>query len=241
MTKIFLDNLQNIANKYEFELIIAEKRYPSLKKKENDRILTVGVGDIFEKKVFSIGCNLLFCIIETHFQSIEEDWTANWNPTIKQFNHTSMLEYEFGRSIYDKLPLNLEKPESVFLIIELIEKFFKQDALPFFNYWEDIRTIIPWLESDYNNFMAMNKVFGNNALLKKCITWYQTSHPEYEKFKMYHKNRLHSLLKKQPNNVNLKKSNKIFNEVLESLEKLQPKFSWDANYLKFRPFKSLDA
>ena len=182
---------------FTFLLIVIQR----IEKKVEDRVLTIGVGDLLEMKIHSIGYHIMFASIESLIQNIEDDWNHNWNPTVKQYIHSSLTGHEFGKGIYgSKVPLSISNEDDLFNASELITQFYRQDALPFFNYWKDIRVFLPWLELEYDDLNGLNLVFLRDSVLKKIIIWYLTSHPHYEKFAQHHKDRLEKKLVKDSNN-----------------------------------------
>jgi hypothetical protein len=240
--ELFAKKLKDIECLEEYDYFISSGRYPTFRKIEGDRVLTIGVGDLAEMKIHSIGCHIIFASIESVIQNIDQEWNKDWKPTIKQYIHTSLTGHEFGKGIYDLiLPLSVMDEDDLIKGNELVSQFYKQDALPFFNYWKDIRVLLPWLELDYDDFAGMNKVFLQDSVLKKLIVWYLTSHPYYEDFVEYHESRLEEILAKQSKNLIVKKGLKRLREVRTKIELTKPIYQWSPEYLKPIEYKSQEA
>jgi hypothetical protein len=234
----FANKLKDIECINDFDYFISSGRYPTFRKIEGDRVLTVGVGDLAEMKIHSIGCHIIFASIESIIQNSDQEWDKDWKPTITQYVHTSLTGHEFGKEIYGSMvPLSIMDQNDLVKGSELVCKFYKQDVLPFSNYWKDIRVLLPWLELDYDDFAGMNKVFGQDSILKKIIVWYLTSHPYYGDFVEYHEDRLKGILAKQSKNAIVNKGLKRLKEIRAKIELSEPMYQWSAEYLNPNEYK----
>jgi len=231
--EVFINHLKNVECFNDYDFFISSNRYPTFRKKVEDRVLTIGVGDLLEMKIHSIGCHIMFASIESLIQNIDDDWNLNWSPTVKQYIHSSLTGHEFGKGIYgSRVPLSILNENDLFGVTEILTQFYHQDAMPFFNYWGDIRVFIPWLELDYDDINGLNRVFLRDSVLKKIIVWYLTSHPYYERFAQHHEERLKKKLVMEPNNTVIKKRIKRLKTIRTRLEISDPLYQWNPNYLK---------
>lgn len=117
-----------------------------------------------------------------------------------------------------------------------MELYITQDAIPFFDYWTDIRVFLPHIEGPYYD-RRITQLLSNWALTKLYI-WYNTSHPEYDDFFEFLIARKKSRIQNEPDRK--EELEKALNEILDldlQLRKSPPLYDWDPAYLIKKEFK----
>lgn len=200
---------------------------------ENEKVLKgIFLGSIDDMLTTNIIASIEFkeieIILDTKYKIGQGNSTINININKHLFNHT------IGEGILEKLPIALDTVEGVDNACSLIQTYIEQEALPFFNYWQDIRDFIPFLETDDINFLS--NIFAGDALFKKIIIWKLCSHPQYNEFITKKTVALAKRLNEIPNDKFFKNSYNRFLKLLKTLEKTKPLYEWDETYLIQKPF-----
>ncbi len=210
--------------------------------KEDELVFrSVIVGEV-DKEEVGFGASVTFKLIESIVSKKKiEDW-VNDRPSssIRMYNHDKLLGYESFKGFFDE-PINLSNVPLESLL-EMTEKAIKQDLIPFFEYWDNITVLLPWLEienNDPNRALKLSNLFGSNGLYKKLVVWYLSRHPKYEDYKNFHVERYKQAIVSAPNNKKYKKSFEEFERLVKRLEKTSPLYEWDDSYLTPKPFKGV--
>ena len=218
-----------------FEII---SQFPLLvlcKKSDNGNFQEIVLADLENRKI-----NNLFGAI--HIHQIESLVKPNYKPykdggTIRIGKHYKLFnKYPARTRILEQLPIMLENPKNLEKAGDLIKTFIYEDAFPFFEYWQDIRDFIPFLENDDMIYVAWD-VFSGEAMYQKMTVMWLCNHPRYEDFKEASLNSIQSRLEKDPENNNLKKALNNTFRFLKRLEKTKPLYEWDESFLEKKPFK----
>lgn len=197
------------------------------KKNENQVIQTLILANLQFSKIEHLTCY-------NAIGQIEEIFNPKGNPcdakTIDLKNHCALFNIAPLIGIKEYFPLDLSDSSNLPRATELIAKFIRQDAQPFFEYWQDIRDFLPFLESEDDHFIA-NKLFSGSGVHKKLIIWWLCSHPKYNEYKQKRITKIETMLEKNNGDSSLVKSLKDFNNFFKRLEKTAPLYEWDDRYL----------
>ena len=134
-----------------------------------------------------------------------------------------------GEDILSQLPISLDTEASVDKACEFIQQYIEQEAIRFFNYWQDIRDFLPFLETKDNGFIA--DLFSKDGFYKKVIIWKLYSHPGYDELVKEMLDIFEQELKESPKDKFLKKDYDKYIKILKTLENTKPLYSWDDSYL----------
>ncbi|WP_456315326.1 hypothetical protein [Pseudomonas shirazensis] len=194
---------------------------------ENEKIIKgIFLGSINDLSTTNIVASINFKEIENIISSNEDKFsitTINININKHLFNH------KMEEDILSQLPISLDTEASVDRACEFVKQYIKQEAIPFFNYWQDIRNFLPFLETKDNGFIA--DLFSKDGFYKKVIIWKLCSHPGYEKLIDEMLDIFAEELKESPKDKFLKKDYDKYIKILKILEKTKPLYSWDDSYL----------
>lgn len=186
-----------------------------------DDMLTTNIVASIEFKEIEI-------ILDTKYKIGLGNSTINININKHLFNHT------VGEGILDKLPIAIDTEEGINSACQLIQQYIEQEATPFFNYWQDIRDFLPFLETD--EISILSDMFSGDALFKKIIIWKLCSHPQYSEFTTKKTAALTQRLNDIPNDKFFKNSYNKYLKILKTLEKTKPLYEWDDAYLIQKPY-----
>jgi hypothetical protein len=210
-----------------------------LDKKQERRIISIGLGDLLNKAQLtdSIQCFISFYDIESILNpNFLKTKDIEDGLTIRTRQHRLIFNLKNDEEIYDFLPLKLHTDESLIFAEKLIKKYIQDYAEPFFNYWNDIRCFLSFIENA--TLTGLHDYFAGYAIEKKLIIWHLCSHP---KFNLYSKERRYAYenyLKDNPNDNARQKEYKELLKLLKRLEKISPLYKWDESYLISKPFSS---
>ena len=223
----------------DFQLSISESRYPFLTKNEKNRTLQFGGGDLFKKSFNGLSCYVTFLNFEnlskpTNTEPEDLDLLVSMRPYI----HNQLLPYDFGLNIFDQLPIVIKSIADVNTVSNLIEQFYYQDAKPFFEYWQDIRMFLPFVEEDNE---AAIELLGNNYILRKMALWKLCDHPRYDKFVTQRVSILDNALQDDPENEDYMSVLKEINIKYEELKNVKSSYEWNPENLIIKPFKPNEA
>lgn len=154
--------------------------------------------------------------------------TINININKHLFNH------KVGEGILDQLPISLNSEAELDKVCQLIQQYIQQEALPFFNYWRDIRDFLPFLETEDISYLS--DIFSGDALFKKIIIWKLCSHPKFNEFTEKKTSQLEKRLAEIPNDSSFKKNYVKYIKILKTLEKIDPLHLWKDSYLIQKPY-----
>lgn len=219
-------------NKFEliklngFELRMVENRYPIFYKQDGKRVLLIGGGDVERSSIRNMECSISFIEIEQYFPRQGDDYSR----TISLINHNQVLNKSLGKSfVKENLPFEIEQNDAKSLI-ELFNSFHSNIAAPFFNKWLDIRSLLPYLELRYDDFLNQNKLFKVHGLLKRMIIWKLCGHPKTEDYIAFHDERFEKILETNQSKKTIKEINR-YKEIRDSLMTIEQTYEWDEKYL----------
>ncbi|WP_405398984.1 hypothetical protein [Maribacter sp. Asnod2-G09] len=129
----------------------------------------------------------------------------------------------------NQLPISLVDEEGVEKACELLKQYITQKAIPFFNYWQDIRDFIPFLETDDPIFIQ--DIFCGDGVEKKVIIWKLCNHPKYQNYVQVLIQSYVDYLEENPNDKWAIKDFKKIKDIVKRLEKTEPLYTWDERYL----------
>ncbi|HAA15099.1 MAG TPA: hypothetical protein DCE41_26755 [Cytophagales bacterium] len=151
--------------------------------------------------------------------------------------HQSLWDLSKEDGVFKDFPVKINREDDVLTLKGLIERFWREEAKPFFLHWSDIRSFLPFLESSDPSIWV--RVLSNFTIESKMIIWKLCDHPGYQDFVEKRKEILNHAISGQP-------SNKSYLEVLQRvttmekhLEELSPIYAWDESYLTPNPFKGI--
>ena len=194
---------------------------------ENEKIIKgIFLGSIDDLAITNIVASKNFKEIENILSAKEDQFsitTINININKHLFNH------KVGEDILSQLPISLDTEASVDKACEFIQQYIEQEAIRFFNYWQDIRDFLPFLETKDNGFIA--DLFSKDGFYKKVIIWKLYSHPGYDELVKEMLDIFEQELKESPKDKFLKKDYDKYIKILKTLENTKPLYSWDDSYL----------
>lgn len=206
--------------------------YAKFELESNFGINTIGLGDILNGSFIGLKARISFFSIEEILRpAFATDKDTNYSVTLTTDQHGFIFNKAIGVGVYEYLPLELNSPVALETMRSLILRFVEQDALPFFEYWKDIRCFLPFIEtSDIRN--VVNNVFAGDALKKKMVIWKLCSHPQFEKLASDRLSIYEQAISDNPNDAPLKKESKAFQSFVKQLQRTEPLYEWDPEYLK---------
>lgn len=238
MENIIIKKLNTILPK-DFEFKITEElntKMISFKKYElgivyiiqnitlNERVHGDVLGNILGKLIFKE----IECILNPKYKIGEN------NPTLDYYGHQKALNITTNQKIFSQLPVILSNEESINKACQLIQQYIEQEAIPFFNYWQDIRDFLPFLETKDNGFIA--DLFSGDGFYKKVIIWKLCKHPGYNELIEEMLEIFMQELKESPKDKLLKKDYDKYIKIIKTLEKTKPLYDWDEKYLIQKPY-----
>ena len=164
--------------------------------------------------------------VQSFFKS-EYDKYSNY--TIDDTCMQHLFDNAIDMRMLNQLPISLVDEEDVDKACELIKLYITQNAIPFFNYWQDIRDFLPFLETDDNGVIA--NIFSGDGFSKKVIIWKLCSHPNYELLTNGMLKMFAQEIEDSPNDKLLKKDYKKYLNLIKVLENTKPLYEWDEAYL----------
>lgn len=190
------------------------------------------------RTVKGIGADLFFHELEHRLSAKPLCLNSSNRPVSMTLpNHKSLMGYSLEEGVVGLFPISLNTASDLVQLKLKVEQFWKEEAKPFFEYWSDIRSFLPFLES--SNISLWVQVLGKQAIESKMIIWKLCNHSGYQSFVDARKAILEDALEKQP-------ENKRYLEVLESLVSMEKLLSsvdslyeWDDSYLTPKPFKGV--
>ena len=224
MIGYYLEQLKSLKYLADFEADLSNG-YVISKRYVGHRIDCLGLGSLREGRVYAIGCEIRFTQVENFMLDYE---TGDMDSTLTGVRHAHITGYELGKGVYEHFPIKLDSREEVDRAVLLSQKFLEQDAKPFFEHWNDMRDLLPYLELDHNDAMAHFKVLGN-WIYRKAVIWYLTSHPQYQAFVDFHLDNFDILIKQKVSKADIYKQR--FVTLIEQLLEPNPLYEWNSDYL----------
>lgn len=157
------------------------------------------------------------------------------HPTVTIQNIESIFNTPIKQGIRENLIFDIHTEDDIRKALRMVDRFVYQDALPFFDYWQDVRDFLPFIETDNIRIVA-NDVFSGDGMKMKMIIWWLCQHPRYEAFKKERLEVYEKILKEDPSNTSEEKEYKNLLKFLKRLEKVTPTYDWDENYLIAKPY-----
>ncbi|WP_431244900.1 hypothetical protein ACQ9BO_12160 [Flavobacterium sp. P21] len=232
MTKEYINERYNQILPDNFNILILEEKYIEAISIADNKVNALYLGNIeiylLKNILASIEFNDVEKILDPKYKIGQGNSTINININKHLFNHN------VGEGILNQLPANLDTESGVEKACHLMRQYIQQEALPFFNYWQDIRDFLPFLESDDINFIS--DIFYSDALFKKIIIWKLCSHPQYNNFTDKKTEQLTKRLLEIPKDKSFKKNYDRYIKILKTLEKTKPLYEWDEKYLIEKPY-----
>ncbi|QYS89496.1 hypothetical protein [Flavobacterium davisii] len=190
----------------------------------NDRVYNNFLGNILGKVIFK----------EVEYILFPKYKVGDNNPTIDYYGHQKIFNIPKDEGIFSKLPIEYKTEEDIDKGCALITKYINEIAIPFFNYWQDIRDFLPFLETNDNGFIA--DLFSGDGFYKKVIIWKLCSHPRYNELIEEMLEIFNVELKEAPKDKLLKKDYDRYIKIIKTLEKTKPLYEWDEKYLIQKPY-----
>ena len=233
-TEVFFNRLKAL-NCFQDYQIERSGKYTSFYIEDSNRMSIVQFGDFFKCEVKMISCCVVFKVLANYIDNSQD--YLNYSSSVTWGSHSRMTGHEFGRGIYEHLPLSWQDDESAGRLVELIEKYMRQDAEPFFDYWTDVRVFLPYIEGDYYDFSKMTDALGD-LVMAKTVIWYQCAHPEYEDFVNFMIEKRKSRIVNEPDRRSgLEKTLPKLIALDKKLKESPPLYEWDPKYLIKKAFK----
>lgn len=221
-----------------FQIEVTGNKYVNFNKIDNGRILVIGFGDIINGDFVGLSANISFINVESIIHStFEKNPHYNNGVTLNTRNHGLIFNKTIGEGVYDQLPISLDTVVDLKRACELIQKFINQDAFPFFNYWQDIRDFLPFIETEDNS--QVDDIFYGYGFYKKVVIWKLCSHRNFELLTKNMLNIFEKELKYSHGDTFLIKDFNHYNNILKCLEKVKPIYDWDENYLIKKPLETV--
>ncbi|MEO8238798.1 MAG: hypothetical protein ABI576_11870 [Flavobacterium sp.] len=210
-----------------FSILLLEEKYIEAISVFENKANSIYLGNIEIKLLKNILAGVDFSeierILDSKYKIGQGNSTINININKHLFNH------KVGENILNQLPVSLDTEAGVDKACQFIEQYIKQEAVPFFNYWQDIRDLLPFLETKDNGFIA--DLFSGDGFYKKVIVWKLCSHPGYNELIEEMLEIFMQELKESPKDKLLKKDYDKYIKIINTLEKTKPLFEWDEKYL----------
>lgn len=119
----------------------------------------------------------------------------------------------------------------------LLEQFWKNDAVPFFEYWSDLRSLLPFIETSVPSELA--EILSHRLIEKKMIIWKLCSHPQYDFFIQERKEILEKAMRRNPQKKNLSEMYSAIEVMEDRLINVEPLYVWDDSLLIPKPYKGI--
>ena len=191
----------------------------------------IGLGSILDGEFRGMKASIYFKNIE---KIIDPKFILGENnPTIDIDGHQFLFNKDKSIEVHSLLPIDLSTEKDLQQSCQIIEQYVKQIAEPFFSYWQDIRTFLPFLETDDIRFLST--MFCGDALFKKLVIWKFCNHPNYEEYKIEKLKLIESRLQEKSNDKIYKRNYTKLKKILKTLEKTEPLYDWDNKYLEKKP------
>lgn len=188
--------------------------------------LVVGLGSFLLGEFKGIRASIYFNQIEKILDNNCK--IGETNPTIDINVNKHLFNSSVGKGIIDQLPISLANEEGIDKACELIKQYITQNAIPFFNYWQDIRDFLPFLETTQ---IPLHNLFTGDPLLKKIIIWRLCSHPKYDILIEEKSNLLLKASLAKTKDKMFQKNYKKYLNLIKILENTKPLYEWDDTYL----------
>lgn len=231
-------NAEFIIKKFEkilpekFNLIISKENYISFEKVNNNILNKIYTGNLNTFCLKNISSSIIFFEIENILNNKYE--IGQNNPTIDIQGNKHIFENKVVEAVLNQLPVDLDNEAGIEKACLLIKQYIQQEALLFFNYWQDIRNFLPFLETKDNGFIA--DIFCGDGFYKKVIIWKLCSHPKYNELTEEMLDIFIKEIKESPKDKLLKKDYDKYIKILKTLEKTKPLYAWDDSYLIQKPY-----
>ncbi|OOV29854.1 hypothetical protein BXU11_08320 [Flavobacterium sp. LM5] len=230
-------NIEYITKKFEgispegFNVVISKENYISLEKINNTILNKIYCGNLNAFFLTNISSSIIFFEIENILNNKYE--LGQNNPTIDILGNKFPFKHDY-QEILSQLPISLDTEAGIDKACQLIQEYIEQEAIPFFNYWQDIRDFLPFLETKDNGFIA--DLFSGDGFYKKVIIWKLCSHPCYYNLIEEMLGIFKLELEETPNDKLLKKDYDKYLKIIKTLEKTKPLYEWDEKYLIQKPY-----
>lgn len=157
-------------------------------------------------------------------QNIYSDWILGANQN----------DFLFDTKLKERFPngndgIYLTSVDKLIECTNYIADYIEEKAKQFFNTWQNITNILPYLETKDNSIIS--DVFSGHGFYKKIIIWKLCSHTKYKELTNEMLNIFSQELKDSPNDKLLKKDYELYLKILEKLGETKPKYSWKEDYL----------
>lgn len=232
MIKEYLDKKYKEILPTCFSILLLEEKYIEAISVFENKANSIYLGNIEIQLLKNILAGIEFSeieiILDSKYKIGQGNSTINININKHLFNH------KIGESILNQLPVSLDNEADIDKACQLIQQYIEQEAIPFFNYWQDIRDFLPFLETKDNGFIA--DLFSGDGFYKKVIIWKLCSHPCYYNLIEEMLGIFKLELEETPNDKLLKKDYDKYLKIIKTLEKTKPLYEWDEKYLIQKPY-----
>uniref|UniRef100_UPI002605A206 hypothetical protein n=1 Tax=Flavobacterium sp. TaxID=239 RepID=UPI002605A206 len=152
MIKEYLDKKYKEILPTCFSILLLEEKYIEAISVFENKANSIYLGNIEIQLLKNILAGIEFSeieiILDSKYKIGQGNSTINININKHLFNH------KIGESILNQLPVSLDNEADIDKACQLIQQYIEQEAIPFFNYWQDIRDFLPFLETKDNGFIA---------------------------------------------------------------------------------------
>lgn len=240
--KEILEELENIDLGSGFEFLSKRNGYFGYRNENGERYFSLD-GKFSDKPGNIIGgLNLNICFVslqkylDPSFESVGDGEAPSH---MRPFTHQKIFRGGIIEEYSKNFPFEITNKGDLDAIKSSILYFYFNFGESFFAYWSSIKSYLPFLEVDFEDYRAMNDILGVDAILKKMIIWWLCDHPKAGEFIEFREQKLNALKKSDPKNAKVNKALAHFTQVKENLIKASPLYPWDGDYLQVKPFKGV--
>lgn len=236
-----LSCLERINVPEEFKFLYLRQGNFSYRYEDEVRFISLGCGFPLSKEntIQGLGLNICFHDLEKFLDPSYKGMKRTENPShMTTYMHRQITSQSLGEGFFDKFPFEILSEVTLNEFKQMLERFLIEDALPFFDYWSDIRSLLPFIET--SDITVIAEVLRSRVIEKKMIIWKLCSHPSYNDFVEKRKAIIENALKSQPDNSSYLSVLKDIKAMEVKLEKVQPLYEWDESFLNVKTFKGIN-
>lgn len=212
----------------EFKIKLIEKKYIRAFWIQENISFSLFLGNSQDLMMKNIVSSIEYKVIEELYDPKFKLGKGNY--TIDDSLLKTLFKLEISDQLKKSLPISLATEEGVSQACELIKIYYEQVAVPFFNYFKDVRALLPFIEKSGVEYLR--DIFTSSGIEKKAIIWKLFKHPNYSEYiedvvKIYQ-----DAIQKMPHIGSFKESLAL----IEKIEDVKPIYNWDDIYLIAKPF-----
>lgn len=212
----------------EYKIKLIEKKYIRAFYIQENLSFSIYLGDFQDYLVTNLVASIEYKVVEELYDTKFKLGKGNY--TINDQLLWTLFDHEISDQLKKSLPISLSTEEGVTQACELIKMYYEQVAVPFFNYFKDVRALLPFIENaDLPN---LHKTLLSDGIMKKAILWKLCNHSRFMEFKSFIEAIYNEDLAINANDKSALKGLEFFKQ----LEDVKPIYNWDDIYLIAKPF-----